>query len=74
MSTTIVPDCSLGSWDPSIVMRGSRVEIFQVITLARRPGERTKRETGQRSGGSRPSYKEGGGSHLDPEIKGVPRL
>ena len=36
------------SWDPSIVMPGSRVEIFQVITLAWWPGEWTKRETDQR--------------------------
>ena len=27
------------SWDPSIVMPGSRAEIFQGITLAGRPGE-----------------------------------
>ena len=32
------------SWDPHIVMPGSRVEIFQVITLAGRPGESTKRK------------------------------
>ena len=36
------------SWDTSIVMPGSRVEIFHVITLAGPPGELTKRETGQR--------------------------
>ena len=35
------------SWDPHIVMPGSRVEIFQVITLAGRPGKWTKWETGQ---------------------------
>ena len=35
------------SWDPVIVISGSRVEIFQVITLAGRLGEWTKRETGQ---------------------------
>ena len=29
-------------------MQGSRVEIFQVITVAGQPGEWTKRETGQR--------------------------
>ena len=38
----------LVSWDPSIVMPRSRVEIFQVISFARRPGERTERQTGQR--------------------------
>ena len=37
------------SWDPSIVMPvRPRVEIFQGITLAGRPDEWTKRETGQR--------------------------
>ena len=36
------------SWDPSIVMPGSRVEIFQVIMLSGWPGESTKRETRQR--------------------------
>ena len=35
------------SWDPHIVMPGSRVEIFQVITLAGRDGESSKRKTGQ---------------------------
>ena len=35
------------SWDLSIVMPGSRVEIFQVMTLAGRPGESTKRKTEQ---------------------------
>ena len=35
-------------WNPSNVMPESRVAIFQVITLAGRPGEWTKRETGQR--------------------------
>ena len=39
---------SLVSWDPSTVTPGSRVEIFQVITLAGRPGEWTKRDAGQR--------------------------
>ena len=39
---------SLVSWDSSIVMPGSLVEIFLVITLAIRPGEWTKWETGQR--------------------------
>ena len=42
----------LASWDPGIVMPGSRVEIFRVITLAGRPGDGTKRETGQRDGSS----------------------
>ena len=36
------------SWDASIVMLGSRVEIFQVITLPGQPVEWTKGETGQR--------------------------
>ena len=36
------------SWDPSIVMPGSRLEIFQEITLAGRPGELTRPKTGQR--------------------------
>ena len=35
-------------WDTSIVMPGSRVEIYRVITLAGRPGEWTKRERRQR--------------------------
>ena len=30
---------SLASWDPTIEMQGSQVEIFQVITLTGRPGE-----------------------------------
>ena len=36
------------SWDPSIVMPGFWAEIFQVIMLAARAGESTKRKTGQR--------------------------
>ena len=48
LSEYVTSRASPVSWDPSIVMPGYRLEIFQVIMLAGLPSEWTKRETGQR--------------------------